>query len=261
MADYSNIVVRVAEGLATVTVSRPDKLNALNANTIRELGQAFHALAQDETVRAVLLTGAGDKAFVAGADIAELAQMGPVAGVGVSRQGQDVFRFIERMPKPVIAAVNGFALGGGLELALACHLRIAGDNARFGFPEVKLGIIPGYGGTVRLPRLVGRGRALQLILTGDMIPADQALAIGLVNDVVPHNALPDAADTLARKIMANGPIAVALALEAVDMGYHAATEDALRFESGLFGLLASTDDMREGMAAFLGKRAPEFRGK
>jgi len=261
MADYSYVVVQVAEGLATVTVSRPDKLNALNANTIGELGRAFHALAQDEAVRAVVLTGAGDKAFVAGADIAELAQMRPVAGVGVSRQGQDVFRFIERMPKPVIAAVNGFALGGGLELALACHLRIAGDNARFGFPEVKLGIIPGYGGTVRLPRLVGRGRALQLILTGDMIPADQALAMGLVNDVVPHNALKDAAVGLAERIMANGPIAVALALEAVDMGFHATTEDALRFESSLFGLLASTEDMREGMAAFLGKRTAEFKGR
>ncbi len=261
MADYSYIVVEQFEGLATVTVSRPDKLNALNADTVAELGRAFHVLAQDDGVRAVVLTGAGEKAFVAGVDIAELARMNPVSGVAVSRRGQDVFRFIERMPKPVIAAVNGFALGGGLELSLACHLRVAGENARFGFPEVKLGIIPGYGGTVRLPRLVGRGRALQLILTGEMIPADQALAMGLVNDVVPHNALTDAASGLAERIIANGPIAIGLALEAVDMGYHAATEDALRFESSLFGLLASTADMKEGMAAFLAKRAARFEGR
>ncbi len=261
MPDYRFIVVDEAEGLATVTVSRPDKLNALNADTVAELGEAFRALADERAVHAVVLTGAGEKAFVAGADIAELAQMGPVTGVAVSRQGQDVFRFIERMPKPVIAAVNGFALGGGLELALACHLRIAGENARFGFPEVKLGIIPGYGGTVRLPRLVGRARALQMILTGEMVKADEALAMGLVNDVVPHAALADAAATLAQKIMANGPIAVAMALEAVDMGYHATTEDAMRFESSLFGLLASTEDMKEGMAAFLAKRAARFEGK
>ncbi len=261
MSDYSYIAVEQFEGLAVVTVSRPDKLNALNADTVAELGRAFHVLAQDEAVRAVVLTGAGEKAFVAGADIAELARMNPVSGVRVSRQGQDVFRFIERMPKPVIAAVNGFALGGGLELALACHLRIAGENARFGFPEVKLGIIPGYGGTVRLPRLVGRGRALQLILTGEMIDANQALAMGLVNDVVPHAALRDAAAGLAERIMANAPIAVAMALEAVDMGYHATTEDALRFESSLFGLLASTSDMQEGMAAFLAKRKADFKGR
>ena len=187
--------------------------------------------------------------------------MGPVTGVAVSRQGQDAFRAIELMRKPVVAAVNGFALGGGLELALACHLRIASENARFGLPEVKLGIIPGYGGTVRLPRLVGRGRALQMILTGEMIPADEAYRIGLVNDVVPQPALLDAATGLAHKIMANGPIAVAMALEAVDHGFHASTEDALRFESNLFGLLASTEDMREGMAAFLEKRPPDFRGR
>ncbi len=187
--------------------------------------------------------------------------MDPVGGVAVSRQGQDAFRFIELMRKPVVAAVNGFALGGGLELALACHLRIASENARFGVPEVKLGIIPGYGGTVRLPRLVGRGRALQMILTGEMIDAEEARRIGLVDDVVPQAALLESARGLAHRIMANGPVAVALALEAVDHGYHATTDDALRFESNLFGLLASTDDMREGMAAFLEKRPPAFRGR
>ncbi len=187
--------------------------------------------------------------------------MDPVGGVAVSRQGQDAFRFIELMRKPVVAAVNGFALGGGLELALACHLRIASENARFGVPEVKLGIIPGYGGTVRLPRLVGRGRALQMILTGEMIDAEEAHRIGLVNDVVPQAALLESARGLAHRIMTNGPVAVALALEAVDHGYHATTDDALRFESNLFGLLASTEDMREGMAAFLEKRPAAFRGR
>ncbi len=261
MPDYRFVVVEQKAGLATVKVSRPDKLNALNADTVEEIGMVFRALERDDSVRGVVLTGAGEKAFVAGADIAELSRIGPVTGVAVSRQGQDAFRAIELMRKPVVAAVNGFALGGGLELALACHLRIASENARFGLPEVKLGIIPGYGGTVRLPRLVGRGRALQMILTGEMIPADEAYRIGLVNDVVPQPALLDAATGLAHKIMANGPIAVAMALEAVDHGFHASTEDALRFESNLFGLLASTEDMREGMAAFLEKRPPDFRGR
>ena len=261
MADYRHLIVEQAEGLATVTVNRPDKLNALNAELVAELGAAFQALGADERVRAIVLTGAGDKAFVAGADIAELASMTPLGGIDVSRQGQDVFRAIELLRKPVIAAINGFALGGGLELALACHFRIASENARFGAPEVKLGIIPGYGGTVRLPRLVGRGRALQMILTGEMIKAEDALRIGLVNDVVPAKALMDAARGLAEKVAANAPLAVAMALEAVDIGYTATTEDALRSESNMFGLLASTEDMREGMRAFLDKRAPAFRGE
>ena len=257
----SNIVVDRAESLATVTVSRPEKLNALNAAIVQEIGEAFHALAADDAVRAVVLTGAGEKAFVAGADIAELSTMSSLSGVKVSRAGQDAFRFIELMRKPVIAAVNGFALGGGLELALACHLRVASENARFGLPEVKLGIIPGYGGTVRLPRLVGRGRALQMILTGELIGAADALQFGLVNAVVPQAALLETAGGLANKIIGNGPVAVAMALEAVDAGYHLTTDDALRLESNLFGLLASTEDMREGMAAFLEKRAPKFSGQ
>ncbi|HET9986467.1 MAG TPA: enoyl-CoA hydratase-related protein [Longimicrobiales bacterium] len=261
MADYRFLSIERDDAIATVTVNRPEKLNALNADTIAELDAAFRELEADAAIRGVVLTGAGEKAFVAGADIAELAQMGPVSGVRVSRQGQDAFRFLERMRKPVIAAVNGFALGGGLELALACHLRIAGENARFGLPEVKLGIIPGYGGTVRLPRLVGRGRALEMILTGDMIDATEAHRIGLVNQIVPRAQLMEAARGLAAKIAANGPVAVALALEAVDFGYHASTEDALRLESNLFGLLASTDDMREGMTAFLEKRKADFHGR
>jgi enoyl-CoA hydratase len=254
-------LTREDDDVALITVNRPDKLNALNAETVRRLGVVLREVHADDGIRAVILTGAGEKGFVAGADIAELAKMGPIDGVDVSREGQDTFRFLERMPKPVIAAVNGFALGGGLELALACHIRIASSRARFGLPEVKLGIIPGYGGTVRLPRLVGRGRALELMLTGEMIDAAEALRIGLVNRVEEPGALLDAARELARKIVANGPIAVALALEAVDRGMSTTIDDAQILESRLFGLLASTEDMREGMQAFLEKRKAEFRNR
>jgi enoyl-CoA hydratase len=259
--EFRFVEVRREDGIAIVVANRPDKLNALNADFVDELHQAFRALERDEEIRGVLLTGAGDKAFVAGADIAELARMSPLGGIHVSRQGQEAFRFIERMSKPVIAAVNGYALGGGLELALACHMRIAAENARFGLPEVKLGIIPGYGGTVRLPRLVGRGRALELILTGEMIDAAEALRIGLVNRVVPQQELHSAAERLLRQIAANGPVAVALAIEAVDHGMNSTLDDGLVLESNLFGLLASTEDMREGMQAFLEKRKAAFRGR
>ncbi len=261
MTDGNAIRVEIADGIARVTVNRPEKLNALNAAIVGELGAAFHALAADAAVRGVILTGAGEKAFVAGADIGELATMGPLTGVQVSRQGQDAFRFLETMRKPVLAAVNGFALGGGLELALACHLRMASSNARFGLPEVKLGIIPGYGGTVRLPRVVGRGRALELILTGEMIDAQEAWRIGLVNRVVEPAALRDESSALMTRIVANGPVALALALESVDHAASVSTENALRLESDLFGLLASTEDMREGMQAFLEKRAARFQGR
>ena len=246
--------------VAVITVNRPDKLNALNADTISELHATFEQVSKDDAVRAVVLTGAGEKSFVAGADIAELAKMSPLSGIEVSRQGQDAFRFMETMRKPVIAAVNGFALGGGLELALACHFRLASENAKFGLPEVKLGIIPGYGGTIRLPRVVGRGRALELMLTGDMIDAQEAHRIGLVNHVYQQAELIGAAEQLANKIAGNGPVADALAIEEVDNGYHSSTEDALRLESNLFGLLASTEDMREGMGAFLEKRKANFKG-
>jgi enoyl-CoA hydratase len=260
MAD-EHLLVEIADRIATVTVNRPDKLNALNAEIVSGLFHTFLDLDGQPDVGAVILTGAGEKAFVAGADISELARMTPLSGIEVSRAGQDAFRFIETMRLPVIAAINGFALGGGLELALACHIRLASENAKLGLPEVKLGIIPGYGGTVRLPRLVGRGRALELILTGEMIDATEAHRIGLVNHVVPIGELIASARTLATKIIANGPVALALAIEAVDHGYNSTTEDALRLESNLFGLLASTSDMREGMAAFLEKRKAEFQGK
>ncbi|HUE76831.1 MAG TPA: enoyl-CoA hydratase/isomerase family protein, partial [Longimicrobiales bacterium] len=189
MAEYSNIRVEREDGRVTVTVTRPDKLNALNAATVAELDAAFRDIAADHKVRGVIITGEGEKAFVAGADIGELAKMGPISGIDVSRQGSEAFRLLERIGKPVVAAVNGYALGGGMELALACHLRVASENARFGLPEVKLGIIPGYGGTVRLPRIVGRGRALEMILTGEMITAARAYEIGLVNRVVPQEEL------------------------------------------------------------------------
>ena len=261
MADYQFLQVSSEDGVATVTINRPDKLNALNAATVAEIDRAFRQIAADDTVGGVILTGAGAKAFVAGADIAELATMDPLGGIRVSRQGQDAFRFIEQMRKPVLAAVNGFALGGGLELALACHLRVAAANARFGLPEVKLGIIPGYGGTVRLPRLVGRGRALELILTGDMIDATEAHRIGLVNKVVEPDTLTDAARGLIGRMLANGPVALALTLESVDHAQATSTTEALTLESNLFGLLAGTEDMREGMQAFLEKRAARFQGR
>lgn len=261
MAEYTNLTVDVQDRIATVSVNRPDKLNALNEATIRELGAAFEAIAADDAVGGVIVTGVGEKAFVAGADIAELATMGPVDGVEVSRLGQRVFRAIELSRKPVVAAVNGFALGGGCELALACHLRIASDNARFGLPEVKLGIIPGYGGTLRLPRIVGKGRALELMLTGEMIDAAEAHRIGLANRVVPQAELAAEARRLLSTILRNGPVALALAIECATRGMEMSVDDGLAMESNLFGLLASTADMKEGMGAFLEKRKAAFTGR
>ncbi|TVP75618.1 MAG: enoyl-CoA hydratase [Gemmatimonadales bacterium] len=250
----------VQDRIATVTIDRQEKLNALNPDVIRELGEAFDDLRDREDVGAVVLTGAGEKSFVAGADIGVLAEMDSLTGVEVSRQGQEVFRAIETFPRPVIAAVGGFALGGGCELAMCCHLRVASDNAVFGLPEVGLGIIPGYGGTIRLARLVGLGRALELTLTGMKIDAAAAERMGLVNRVTTREELPEAARKLAGKIARNGPVALQKALEAIYHGIDTSTAEAMNFESSLFGLLASTDDMREGMTAFLEKRRPEFRG-
>ncbi len=261
MTDLTYIRVEWDGDLAVVTVDRQDKLNALNAEVIAELGEVFEALRDDDKVRGVLLTGAGEKAFVAGADIGELAKMDSVTGVRVSRSGQDVFLAIERFPKPVLAAVGGYALGGGCELALACHLRVASDNARFGLPEVGLGIIPGYGGTIRLARLIGLGRAIEMTLTGDMIAAERAAEIGLVSAVHPRAELLDRAKELLRRITRNGPLAVRMALESIQRGMDVAMQGALDFESSLFGLLASTEDMKEGMSAFLEKRKAEFRGR
>jgi len=261
MSDLRFIRLEWDGDLAVVTIDRQDKLNALNADVIAELGQVFEGLRADDKVRGVLLTGAGEKAFVAGADIGELAKMDSVSGVAVSRAGQDVFRAIERFPKPVLAAVGGYALGGGFELALACHLRVAGDNARFGLPEVSLGIIPGYGGTMRLARLVGLGRAIELTLTGEMLAADRALEMGLVSSVHPRAELLDRGKELLRKITKNGPLAVRMALESIYRAVDTSSQEALDFESSLFGLLASTEDMKEGMSAFLEKRKAAFRGR
>lgn len=255
------VTVERREAIAVVRVNRPEKLNALNAETVDELGRSFAALRDDEGVHGVILTGAGEKAFVAGADIQELARMDALSGVAVSRRGQRVLLDIERYPKPVVAAVNGYALGGGCELALACHLRIASEHARFGLPEVSLGIIPGYGGTVRLARIVGLGRATQMILTGEMIDANEALRIGLVNAVAPPAELLERAQELLGKILKNGPVAVRLALESIYRAVESGIEDALAFEAHLFGLLAATEDMREGLHAFLEKRKAEFKGR
>lgn len=258
---YTTLQLTTQDAIATVTVNRPDKLNALNGTVIEELGQAIAALERDPAVRGVILTGAGPKAFVAGADISELASQSPLEGKARSLAGQAVFRRFEALRKPVIAAVNGFCLGGGCELAMACHLRIASDTARFGQPEVKLGIGPGYGGTVRLPRLVGRGRALELLLTGEMIDAAEAWRIGLVNRVVPAERLLPEATALLGTMLAMGPLAVAAVLEAVDAGFEMPRAEALLLEANHFGLLSATTDMREGMAAFLAKRTPRFEGR
>lgn len=257
---YQHLTIEKRDRIATLTISRPDKLNALNDATIAELGAAFDELRLSEDVGGIIITGAG-RAFVAGADIAELASQDPVMAKARARGGQDTFRRIETSPKPVVAAINGFALGGGCELAMACHIRVAADNAKFGQPEVKLGLTPGYGGTQRLPRLVGKGRALELLLTGDMIDAAEALRIGLVNKVVRPGELMDAARAILGRILENGPLAVALCLEAVDRGLGMALEDGMILEANHFGLLAATDDMVEGTNAFLEKRKPGFRGR
>jgi len=261
MSEATHIRIERRDRIAIVLIDRQKKLNALNPQVIEQLGAAFESLRHDDDVLGVILTGAGEKAFVAGADIGVLAQMTPTSGVEVSRQGQDVLLAIERFPKPVVAAVGGYALGGGCELSLACHLRVASTNARFGLPEVGLGIIPGYGGTIRLARLIGLGRAIQMTLTGEMVGAEEAAQMGLVNDVVPREELMDRSVELMAGIIKNGPMAVRMALESVYHAMDAGTEDALRFESSLFGLLASTADMKEGMSAFLEKRDPRFQGK
>jgi enoyl-CoA hydratase len=258
---YENIKAEVRDGILYVTVDRPKVLNALNAQTVEEIGRAFAAARTDDAVKAVILTGGGDKAFVAGADINELAQKTPITGKDTSERGQDIFSSIERFPKIVIAAINGFALGGGCELALACHIRIASEKAQIGLPEVTLGIIPGYGGTQRMARLLGKGKALELICTGDRIGAAEAERIGLVNKVVPAAELMGAAEEMARKIMTRGPLAVRAAIEAVMSGSEMPFEEGQFLEATLFGLLCASEDTKEGMKAFLEKRQANFKGK
>lgn len=258
---YQNILVETKAGVMRVTVNRPQVLNALDRKTVQELMEAFAEVGRSSEVRAAILTGSGEKSFVSGADIQELAVLNSAQATQLARIGQGLTTMLETIGKPVIAAVNGFALGGGCELAMACTARIASENARFGQPEVKLGIIPGYGGTQRLPRLVGKGRALEIILTGGMIGAEEAYRIGLVNKVVPLAELMPAAEAMAQQMIANAPLALRCALEAVHRGLQADLETGLALESTLFGLSCGTEDMREGTQAFLEKRKPEFKGR
>jgi enoyl-CoA hydratase len=255
-----NILLERAGAVAIVTFNRPAVLNALNAQTLDELRRVLLDLQADDTIRVVIVTGSGEKAFVAGADINELALQTPASGRDLARAGQAVIDLIESLGKPVIAAINGFALGGGCELAMACTLRVAADTARLGQPEVNLGIIPGYGGTQRLPRLVGKGRALELLLTGAPVNAAEALRIGLVNRVVPASELMTAVRQLASELARQAPVAMRYILDAVNHGLEMPTADGLHLEATLFGLVAASDDMREGTRAFLEKRKPEFKG-
>jgi enoyl-CoA hydratase len=258
---YKNILLERREAVTLLYVNRPAVMNAINRETLAEIGEATRAFIADPTQGALIVTGSGEKAFISGADINELAPLGPAAAEDISRFGQLVVDQLERSPKPVIAAVNGYAFGGGCELALACHMRLASENAVMGLPEVKLGIIPGYGGTQRLPRLVGPGRALELILSARNVKAEEAERIGLVNRVVPLAELVNEAVKLAQAILKNGPLAVEAALECVVRGMQLPLDQGLRFESGRFGILASSEDMHEGLQAFLDKRPANFKRK
>ncbi len=256
-----NVLYEKRDGIAYVTINRPKVLNALNTPTWKDMRTAFEDARDDASVRGVILTGAGNKAFIAGADIGELAHVAAFEAEQSSRFGQEVLDVIENLGKPVVAAVNGFALGGGCETAMACTIRIAADSAKFGQPEVTLGLVPGGGGTQRLPRLVGKGRALQLILSGETISAQEAYRIGLVNEVVPAAELIPRAEAILKKIASNAPIAIKLALEAANKGAETSQSEGLLLEAAYFGLCAATDDKREGTNAFLEKRAPQFHGR
>jgi enoyl-CoA hydratase len=257
---FEHVLVERDAAVAIVTISRPQVLNALSSQTLDELRRTALALRHDGSVRSIVITGAGEKAFVAGADIGELAQQSPVAGREHALRGQHVFDLIENLGKPIVAAINGFALGGGCELAMACTLRIAADSARLGQPEINLGLIPGYGGTQRLARLIGTGPALDLLLTGRQIGADEALRLGLVNRVVPAAELMTEARTLAALLASKAPVAIRCTLDAVHKGMQLPLAQAQALEAALFGLVFSTDDMREGTRAFLEKRQPAFKG-
>ncbi|WGH74536.1 enoyl-CoA hydratase-related protein [Tenacibaculum tangerinum] len=259
--NFENILVEQTNGLATITINRPKKLNALNKATIEELHNAFKALEEDTTIKVIIITGSGEKAFVAGADISEFAHFSVEEGGLLAKKGQEIlFDFVENLSTPVIAAVNGFALGGGLELAMACHFRVASDNAKMGLPEVSLGVIPGYGGTQRLPQLVGKGKAMELIMTAGMISADEAKEAGLVNHVTSQEELMPLAEKIASKIMRNSSVAISAAIKAVNANF----KDGVNgFESEIteFGNCFGTEDFKEGTNAFLEKRKPDFPGK
>ena len=259
--DYQNILCAVENGIATITINRPKALNALNLDTVTELKDAIEKIAVDKAVKVVVITGAGEKSFVAGADIKEMATKTPAEGREWGQFGQNVFTEIENMPQPVIAAINGFCLGGGCELSCACDIRYASENAKFGQPEVGLGITPGFGGTQRLTRVVGRGQAKELIYTGGMIGAEDAKAIGLVNKVAPQEELMPAVLKLAGKIAKNAPVAVQLSKAAINRGINCDVVTGIAYEAEVFGLCFSTNDQKEGMAAFVEKRKPTFEGK
>jgi enoyl-CoA hydratase len=256
-----NLLVKVTNRIAFVTINRPDKLNAMNAATKAELLELFNEIKNDSSIDIIILTGAGEKSFVAGTDIGELGHLDANSGKEFSEKGQELLNLIENLGKPVIAAVNGYALGGGCEIAMACHIRIASENAKFGQPEVSLGIIPGYGGTQRLARLVGKGRAMEMILTGTQIDASEALRIGLVNKVVPQCELLSTAETVARTILSKGQVAIRMALKAVNMAHETTQSDGQALEATLFGVCCGTEDFKEGTQAFLQKRKPEFKNK
>ena len=259
--NFENILLEKKNSIAYVTVNRPKVLNALNMATMEELRAAFHDIKNDSSVRVVIFTGSGEKAFIAGADIGELSRNNAVSAKEYTHRGQSVLNLIENLGKPVIACINGFALGGGCEIAMACTMRLASENAKFGQPEVKLGIIPGYGGTQRLPRLVGKGIAMQLVLAGEMISAQEAHRIGLVNEITAPGDLVPRAEAIAQKIIANAPLAVQYAMEAVNRGMEMTLPEGLYLEAVLFGVACATEDKTEGSTAFLEKRAPAFKGK
>jgi enoyl-CoA hydratase/carnithine racemase len=259
--NFENILFEKKNSIAYVTVNRPKVLNALNMATMEELRAAFHEIKNDAGIRVVIMTGAGEKAFIAGADIGELAKHDPVSAKAYTHRGQSVLNLIENLGKPVIACINGFALGGGCEIAMACTMRLASENAKLGQPEVKLGIMPGYGGTQRLPRLVGKGIAMHHLLTGEMISAQEAYRIGLVNEVVAAAELIPRAEAIGQKIIANAPLAVQYAMEAVNKGMEMTLADGLFLEATLFGVCCATEDKKEGTTAFLEKRPAQFKGK
>jgi len=258
---YENILLEKKNSIAYVTVKRPKVLNALNMATMEELRAAFHDIKKDDAIRVVIFTGSGEKAFIAGADIGELSKHNAVSGKEYTHKGQSVLNLIENLGKPVIACINGFALGGGCEIAMACTMRLASTNAKLGQPEVKLGIIPGYGGTQRLPRLVGKGIAMQMVLAGEMIAAEEAHRIGLVNEVTAPGDLIPRAEAIAAKIISNAPLAVQYAMESVNKGMEMTLAEGLYLEAVLFGVCCATEDKTEGTTAFLEKRATQFKGK
>src|ERR1700693_5823250 len=259
--NYENMFLEKNNPLVYRTVNRPKVLNALNMATMEELRGAFHDIKNDKAIRVVIFTGSGEKAFIAGADISEPAKHDAVSGKEYTHRGQNVLNLIENLGKPVIACLNGFALGGGCEIAMACTMRLASENAKLGQPEVKLGIIPGYGGSQRLPRLVGKGLAMQMVLAGEMITAQEAHRIGLVNEIVKAGGLNARAEAIAAKIIANAPLAVQYAMEAVNKGMEMTLAEGLYLEATLFGVCCATEDKKEGTTAFLEKRAAQFKGK